>query len=103
MSSLDGCFTGRRNKSSWAGIDAAGVTGFLHADLGQLGQDRFEALPDPACEILAGWVFQALNFVEVMMIELIVKRLENFLQVRKIHDPAAVLTDVTADLNFDTK
>lgn len=44
-------------------------------------------IPDPLSEILARWIFETFNVVEVVVIELIEKGGEGSLNVIKIHDP----------------
>jgi len=86
-----------------AGIDAAGVAGFLHHDLAQRGQSWQQPVPDPACQVLAGRVLQPLDVVEAVVVELIVKRLESLAQVGEIHDPARLRADGPGDVNFDAE
>jgi len=56
-------------------------------------------LPDPACEIFAGGIFQAFDVVQIIVIELVVKWFEHGLDVGEIHDPATVFADRTVDIN----
>ena len=49
--------------SVFATVDATGGTGFAHHDLGEQRQRGLESLPDPARQVFAGGVFQALDLI----------------------------------------
>src|SRR6185312_13776973 len=71
-------------------VAAARVTGFAHHDLGQQRQARLQPVPQPDGDALAGGVVQALDLVEVVVIEEFVQRLERLLDVGEVEHPAAV-------------
>ncbi len=75
----------------------------MHHDLAQLRQRRLELLPDPDRQALAGGVFQSLDFVEVMVVQAVVDRLESGLDVAEIHDPAGLGAGFAADMQLDAK
>lgn len=85
-------------KSVPAVLATAGA-GLVHAHLGQLRQQRLELLPDPAAEVLAGGVFQAGNVVQVVVVELIVDRFEDLLDLREVSNPAGMRVDLTLDVD----
>jgi len=75
----------------------------MHDHFAEKRQLRLHLIPDPTGEVFARWVFKAGNFVEIVMIETIVGRLECALHVSEIHDPAGLRIDVAAHLQFDAK
>ena len=54
-------------------------------------------IPDPLGEIFARWIFETFNVVQVVVIELIKKGGEGFLNVIKIHDPTGLRIYFTVD------
>lgn len=60
-------------------------------------------MPHPLREVLTGRVLQSLDFIEVVMIEPIVDRLEDLLQVRKVHDPTSGFRHLTLDVDLNTE
>jgi len=50
--------------------------------------------------MLAGGIFQSLDFVQVMMIQLFIERLKRAAQIGKIHDPTGVIRYRTGDVNL---
>ena len=86
-----------------SGIDAAGVAGFLHNNLRQAGQTGQQAIPDPACEVLARGVFQALDVVETVVVELVEKWLKGLFKVGEIHHPAGFGADRSAHMYLDAE
>ena len=75
----------------------------MHDNLVQTLQSLFQTLPDPAGENLAGRIFQALYIVEVVMIQLIVKRSKRLFKIGEIHHPAHRRIDLARYVDFDTK
>ena len=57
-------------------------------DPGQAGHIGAQALEYPTGEVLAGGIIQAIDIVEIVVIEAIVERLETRLEVAEIHDPS---------------
>lgn len=84
-------------------VNAAGGAGFLDDDFGQGGERRLESSPDPASEIFAGRIFQTFDLVEKMMVQLLIDRLENLLELGKIHHPAGRLTQRSCDVDLNSK
>ena len=84
-------------------IHTARRAGLLDDDLAQARQGWLQTSPDPASEVLAGGVFQPVDFIEAMVVELVKKRLESPLEIGKIHDPAGVVSDRAGDMNFNTE
>ena len=90
-------------KRSVASVLAATGAGFMYADAGQLRQQRLEFQPDPLGEILAGGVFQAGDIVQVVVVEALVDRFEDCLDLGKVADPAGVRVDLTLDVDGRTE
>ena len=84
-------------------VNTAGGAGLAHHDPGKHRQRWLEPAPDPARQILAGGVLQPLDFVQVMMIELLIDRLEDAGQIGEVHDPACLLRHRAGDMNLDAK
>ena len=63
----------------------------------------FEALPDPAGDVFAGGVFQAGDFVEEAVVELVFQGAEAGLDVGEIHHPAFEGIDGAFDGDFDAE
>ena len=57
-------------------VFAATRTGLMDTDLGKLRQQWLELLPDPFRQIFAGWILEARNVVQVVMIKAIIQRFE---------------------------
>jgi len=53
--------------------------------------------------MLAGRIFQSLDLVQVMMIELFVDRLKRTTEIGKIHDPTGLIRYRAADVNLDAE
>jgi len=75
----------------------------MNHDLAQQGQLRLHLIPDPAREVFAGWIFQALDFVEIVMIEPVESRLECRAHVGEIHHPACLRIHRSGDMQLDAK
>lgn len=75
----------------------------MHDHLVQAGQRRRQTLEDPARQHLAGGILQALDIVEVMVIELIVQRRKSRFDVSEIHHPAQRGIGLSLDMNLDTE
>lgn len=71
-------------------VDAAGGTGFPDYYPAESWQDRVEPLPYPACQVFAGWIGKPIDFVQIVMIKLVVERLEGLFDVAEVHDPAGL-------------
>ena len=78
--------------------------GFRHNDFGQHRQLRFQLVPNPYGNILAGGIFEAGNFVEVTVVELFPNRFEGGGNIRVIHDPAEFRVAISrdGDLHLET-
>ena len=58
-----------------ATINTAGSAGFRDLHGGQKRQAWLQVIPDPHSHVFAGGILQTVNFVEIMMIQLLPKRL----------------------------
>jgi hypothetical protein len=87
-------------EKSAAAIDTLCGTGFGDDDFGQVRELGFQLFPDPDGHIFARWIFQAGNFVEVMVVELFPERLEGGGDVGVIHEPAEFGIALAGDDDF---
>lgn len=88
---------------SVAAVLAATGAGLVDADAGQLWKEGLELLPDPLGDDLAGRVLQAWNLVQVVVVELLVKWLEDRFDFGKIANPAGVRVDLAFDVDGHSK
>ena len=96
------CVAAQQSRSVAAVLAATGA-GLMHADAGKLGQQRFEFLPDPLRQVLAGRVFQAGNVVQVVVVETLIDRLEDRLDLGKVANPASMRIDLALDVDGCTE
>jgi hypothetical protein len=59
--------------------------------------------PNPPRDVLARWIFQAGDFVQIEVIEAIENRLKGSFNVSEIHYPAEMLIDWSIDEQFHAK
>ena len=88
---------------SVSAVFAAASAGFVDTNAREFRKERFELLPDPLGENFAGWVFQARNIIEIVVVKLLVKRLENSFDFGEITNPAGVWVYLTFDINRHAK
>ena len=69
-------------------------------DLRKQRKHGFEAIPYPDRQPFACRILQTLDVVEVMVIQLIVKRLKSRLHIGKIHDPASFSAQLALKVNL---
>ena len=69
-------------------INTAGGAGFRDLHGGQKRQGWLQAIPDPHSHVFAGGILQTVNFVEIMVIQLLPKRLERCGDIGVIDHPA---------------
>jgi len=94
----------RREESSMqcvAAIDASGGAGLGDDDLRDLREGGLEAGPNPEGDVFAGGVFEALDFVEEVVIELLPNGLEGCSQVGVIEKPAHPGIHLASDGDLD--
>ncbi|KTB95575.1 hypothetical protein AO073_17270 [Pseudomonas syringae ICMP 11293] len=75
----------------------------MNTDGRQFGQQRLQLIPDPFREVFAGWILQARDVIQVVMIKAFVQRFENRLDFRKVPDPAGMRINLSGQMNADTK
>ena len=92
------CVAAQQSRSVAAVLAATGA-GLMHADAGKLGQQRFEFLPDPLRQVLAGGIFQAWDVVQVVVVESFVDRLEDRLDLGEVANPASMRIDLALDID----
>jgi len=93
--------TGNAIPQLLAAIDAAGGGGLVNDDLAETGAAGFEFFPEPGGHELDGRVFQALDLVEVGMIQLLEQRVHRAADAGVIVNPAEMGIDLTLDGDFD--
>ena len=94
----------RRCCRGWrAEVGASAGAGFVDGDAVELGDAGLEALPDPEGEVFAGGVFEAGDFVEEAVVELVVQRPKPVLELTKVDEPAGLGVDGSADGDFDAE
>ena len=71
-----------------ATINTAGGAGFRDLHGGQRRQGWLQAIPDSHSHVFAGGILQTVNFVEIMMIQLLPKRFECCGDIGVIDHPA---------------
>ena len=70
----------------------------MNADRAEFRQQGLHFIPDEFGQDFAGRVFQAGNVVQVVVIQTLVQRLENRLDLREVADPAGVRIEVAAQV-----
>ena len=60
-------------------------------------------MPDPLGQHFAGWVFQAGDVVQVVVVELLVDRFEDCLDLGEVTNPTGIGIDFTFDINGDSE
>ena len=86
-----------------AAVFAATGAGFMNTNAGQFREKGFELLPDPLDEDFAGWVFQARDVVEVVVIQLFIERLEDGFDLGEVANPAGIGVNLALDIDGDPK
>ena len=84
-------------------VDGSAGAGLFHDNAAESWERWLEPLPDPAREDFAGWIFEAGNVVEVVVIELQVQGLERCLEVGEVPNPADGFIYLSADVNLNAK
>lgn len=66
-------------------------------------QQRTHLIKDPAGQILTGRILQTGDLIEVMVIQPLISRLEQTLDLGKVHDPSGVRIDIAAQMQLDAE
>src|SRR5262249_14020952 len=66
------------------GVLASRVARLEKSDLDEARKDRFHAIPDPFREDFAGRVLEARDLVQVVVIELLVERLPQLIELAEV-------------------
>jgi hypothetical protein len=82
-------------------VHTSGRACLAHNDLTQPCQNRLDPLPDPARDVFTGWVLKALDLIEIVMIELLIKRLESALDIGEVGNPALWLNNRAPHMQLD--
>lgn len=83
-------------------LTAAGA-GLVNVDLLKQRQLRFDAVPEPLGENLAGRVFQALDIVQAIVVQLSDQRLHNSFDLAKVQQVTFRLIDLASDDDIDAE
>jgi len=75
----------------------------VHDHLVEPRQRRLQSLEDPPGQILAGRILQPVDVVEVVVVELVVKRREGRFDVGEVHHPAGVGVHGAFHVQFDSE
>ena len=86
-----------------AAIDCAGGASLGHDHFHEQRKSRLELLPDPDGNVFAGRIFKAVNFVQVVMIELFPDGAEPSRDLGVVHQPAQLGVTLTGHDNFHLK
>ena len=62
-----------------------------------------QVIPNPPAKIFAGGIEQALDFVQIMVVQLLVDRLEYRSQVGKVHYPTGLIFNLPPDPNLNAE
>lgn len=92
-----------RDRIGWTLINAAvsttGCTCLVNGNIGQCRKHINEAIPDPPTQIFAGRILQAVNFIQVMVIQLVANGSTCLGDIAIIHQPAGFCVHITANRN----
>jgi hypothetical protein len=91
------------NLSALPPVNTARGAGFAHNDRRELRQYRFQIPPKPSGKILAGWILQTGNFIEIIMIKSLKYGTCATGDIRKIYYPAVFRINCAGDMYFYTK
>ena len=86
-----------------APINTAGGAGFRDLHSGQKRQAWLQAIPDPHSHVFAGGILQTVNFVEIMVIQLLPERLKRYGDIGVIDHPAKFGIALALDHNLCLK
>jgi hypothetical protein len=75
----------------------------VNHDTAEQWQLGFHLLPNPTREVLASWILQTGNFVEIVMVETVERGLKSDAYVREVHDPTRAGVDLTGEMQLDPK
>ena len=73
----------------------------MNSNRGEFREQRFQLLPNPLGQYFTGRIFQTRNVIQIVMIKLLVKRLENRFYFRKVANPASRGVNITAQMDRD--
>ena len=88
---------------SVAAVFTSAGAGLVNTDRRQLREQRLQFIPDPFRQVFAGWILQARDVIQVVMIEAFIQRLEDRLDFREVPDPAGMGINLSGQMNADTK
>src|SRR5258706_5468929 len=88
---------------SRSAVFAGGGAGFVDENGGEHREGWFEAPPNPAGEIFTGGIFEAVDSVQVVMIQLLNDRIGGGFDVAVVDEIALFFFDLALDDDFDSK
>jgi hypothetical protein len=89
------------NKKLFTAIDATSGARLRNDDFGEQGQLWLELFPNPNRDVLARWIFQTGNFIEIKVVEFFPEWLECGLHISVVHHPAELCVARAFDGDFD--
>jgi hypothetical protein len=81
-------------------IDGTGGASFFHDNLAQARQKRRHFRPDPDGDVLARWIIQTFDFIQIMMIEHVVIGRKCGLDVCEVDNPPCRRIDLSRDVDL---
>lgn len=88
-----------RYSPSVPGVDTPAGAGLMDADSTELWQQGLEFLPDPLGQDFAGRILQARDIVQIVVIQALVQRLEDRLDLREVANPAGMRVDIAREMD----
>jgi hypothetical protein len=76
--------------TSAAAVFAATGAGFMDTYPRKLWQQRLQLIPDPYGKVFAGWILEAGQIVQIVMIQSFIDWLEDLLDLAEVPDPAGM-------------
>jgi len=71
----------------------------VDANGGEFRQQWLQLVPDPFRQVFAGWIVEAWNIVQIVVIEALVKRLEDCFYLGKVTYPPGVWIDIASQID----
>jgi hypothetical protein len=75
----------------------------LNEDFAQAGKRWSKLFPDPTGDVLAGWIFQTFDLIQVPVVNTILDRSKRRLYIREIHDPTMMLVKRSFNVYLNAK
>lgn len=89
--------------ASVAAILTPAGASLMDANCREFGQQWFQLVPNPFRQIFAGWIVEAWNVVQIVVIEALIKRLEDCFYLGKVTYPPGVWIDIASQIDCHPK